>query len=538
MIFVKKKNLDYFDLPCADKLEDVRRAVVDLQAMVFYLNSELSQGVVLSEVVKVSNREFLSKYLGLKDSHFASASEDKISNYLRVTATDRYFVFNYSDNFFFNSINKDLEAMYRPTWTVQLRICRGIIFDRENGELVSFPLEKIFNVGEYRDGEISRFAKKFVDVPSQMAEKLDGILIQAFYDRQNDEVHFSTRSQIDYDDNGYIDTARRLAKRTGRISALKDLLRHNKSVAFELISPDHRVVIGYGKKFGLILHHVRDLKTYKTLDYIELQKVAKSLGFASPTTAHFNSFEELLDFQKTNKQAEGYIVKFEDGSAVKVKTNSYFDKLKGLRSLSYASIAESVLNREDWNIFKYDKIKSEELFSAANHYRAKIIDQFGAFDKFIQQFCEKLVCFSGWQEYGTREKLEAMTEFNYAYIEAVNQRSLDPDKVSKEDFRIAINYCIKYMLLHDENVIDAYNKKVMEITVKALRTSAWMGAKLEELNRSYTAASLRKDLGGSAMGGGSTSMGGLGSIVSDIGKPIVPMKKEEKDKRKKVEEWH
>jgi hypothetical protein len=529
-IFVKKRDLGYFDLPYEAKLELIREAIVSLQQLVLYLNNLYSMGGNIEEFLKTSNREFLSKYLGLTDRDFDSASADKINNYLRVTVTENHYAFNYADNFFFNSINKNLDSSDRPNWTVQLRICRGIIFSRQFGELVSFPPEKMFNVGEYKDGDISRFAKKFVDVPSQMAEKADGILIQSFYDRNTDEVLFCTRSQIGSDDLGYIDTAVRLAKRSGRISALKDLLKNNKSVAFELISPEHKVVVDYGKKFALILHHVRDLKTYKTLDYVEISKLAKSLGFELPKIEKFNSFEELLDFQKSNKYIEGYVVRFADGSAIKVKTNSYFEKLKGLRALSYSNIAESILNEEDWNMFKYEKIKSEELFSAADHYRANIIDQSGAFDRFLKLFCEKIVCFSGWDGYGTREKLEAMTEFNYAYMEGVKRSLIDPDKLSRDDFRIAINYLIKAMM-GDETSIAGYNRKLMELTVKALQTSAWMGAKLEELNRSYTSASLRKDFGAAL----DTTTGGLGDLSSDKGR-VFEMDKKEKDKRAK-QQW-
>ncbi len=516
-VFVKKKTTDYFDLSYSDRLVAIRGAVVSLQALVFYLRNGGCEK---------SDREFLSEFLGLKDSDFSSLSGDKISNYLRISENGDYIIFNYADNFFFNSINTGLDISQCPKWTTELRICRGITFNKNTGELVSFPPEKMFNVGEYEDGEISRFSKKFVDVSSQMAEKLDGILIHAFYDKNSDEVLFGTRSLLDQDGSGYIDTARRLAKRTGRLSMLKDLLKDNKSVAFELLSPKHKVVIDYGKKLELILHHVRDLKTYKTLDYFEISKLAKTLGFASPKIKKFNSFEDLLNFQKNNRCIEGYVVRFEDGSAIKVKTNSYFEKLKGLRNLSYSAIAESILNQDDWNIFLYDKIKSEELFDAANHYRANIIEQSSAFDNLLKEFCEKIVSFSGWENYGSKEKLEAMTEFNYTYMDAVKRSIIDSNKLSRDDFRIAINYLIR-VFMGETKYIDSYNKKLMDITVKALKTSAWMGEKLEELNRSYAIASLTKDLGNM---GGPTS-GGLGSTISDKGR-VYEMDPKEKAKRK------
>jgi hypothetical protein len=55
-----------------------------------------------------------------------------------------------------------------------------------------------------------------------------------------------------------------------------------------------------------------------------------------------------------------------------------------------------------------------------------------------------------------------------------------------------------------------------------------MGEKLEELNRSYTEATLMKDFGSM----GCTTTGGLGNLTSDKG-VVYEMDPKEKEKRRK-----
>jgi hypothetical protein len=72
----------------------------------------------------------------------------------------------------------------------------------------------------------------------------------------------------------------------------------------------------------------------------------------------------------------------------------------------------------------------------------------------------------------------------------------------------------------------------MGLTVDALKTGAWMGEKLNELERSYTIMTLTKDFGSSLGGPGDMTMGGLGDLTSDKGR-VYELDEKEKAKRKK-----
>jgi hypothetical protein len=490
-----------------------------------------------AEHARLNGRQILADFFGLDDSHFNSESGDKFRNYIDVSFSKdgNYVAFNYADKFFFDSINKEYADKQRPKWSMQMRMSRGITFDTQTGDVVSFPYEKFFNMNEYIDGDLAGLAKKVATQKYIATEKVDGILIHAFYDKHSDKVRLGTRAMLDPDGKGFIDTAENLMKRGGRYDDIKTLLQNGNSMILELIDPKYRVVIGYGKKSSLVLHGVRDLKSSKMLDFNETGSMAKNFGLGAVGGRQFNSFQELSDFQaKSKEDVEGFVLRFEDGSMIKAKTEAYFDKLKGLKALSYPKIAESILNGDDWNTFKYEKIKSEELFDVADKYRADVIKQSDKFNGFLTGFVDKLLTAADWESYGKQQKLEAMAEFNHAYVRASRTGVIDSSKLSVDDFRLAMNYLINARLKNEKSDVDSYNKKLMGLTVRTLATGAWMGEKLNELERSYTIMSLTKDFGGTVGGSGDLSVGtaGLASLATDKGR-VYELDKEEKEKRKR-----
>ena len=529
-----KTSDNYFNLSAKERRSALNQGKEKLQSFVKFLNDHgLTDRAKFRDFTHTSNREVLSKYFGLTDHEFNSESGDKLSNYVNVSFTKdgHYVTLNYADNFFFNSINKEMDQVRKPKWSLQMRMSRGITFDAHTGEAVSFPYEKFFNMNEYLDGNLANLARKMTTEPFLASEKVDGILIQAFYDKHNDKIRFGTRAMLDAeaDDKGFLDTAEALVKRTGRYEDLKQHLQSGKSMIMELIDPKYRVVVGYGKKSAIFLHGVRNLETSEMMDFNETRALAKNLGLETPNTYEFKNFEELSDFQKNTKEdLEGFVLRFKDGAMIKAKTESYFAKLKGLKALSYKIIAQTILDGEDWNKFLYERIKSEELFDAADKYRSDIMKQSDKLNRFLTGFADKIITASSWDKYGPQEKTQTQTEFNWAYHQAVKDGTVDPAKMKQEDFRITVNYLINARMKNDKKDVDTYNKKLMDLTVNSLKTGSWLGSKLNELERSYTVMTLLKDLSG----GMGMTMGGLGSLESDKG-VVYEMDEKEKKKREK-----
>lgn len=526
----------FFGLSEEDRAKALNEGKQKLQDFVAFIRERgIGSRAELKEYVSSSGREVLSRFFGLTNKDFESESGDKLSNYVDVSFSKdgKYITLNYADNFFFKSINREIAESKRPKWSMQMRMVRGITFDKETGEMVSFPYEKFFNMDEYIDGNLANLAKKMSEQPFLASEKVGGILIQAFYDKYTDKIRFGTRAQLDpeTDEKGFLDTAEKIVRKGGQYDRMKDYLKDGRSMVLELIDPKYRVVVGYGKKSALFLHGVRDLKTSKMQDFLETQRLADSFGIESPKTHEFHSFDELSDFQKNAKEdLEGFVIRFKDGSMIKAKTESYFRKLKGLRSLSYKAVGDAILNNEDWNLFKYEKIKSEELFSVADKYRADILKESDVIDSFLLDFADKILAESQWDKYGTEEKAQTINNFSYEYDNAVRSGIINPSKVTKEDFRIAVNYLMSARITKDDKFIEGYNKKLMQLTIKALKTDAWMGEKLNELERSYTEMTLFKDFG--SVSCGQPAAGGLSSVASDKGK-VTELDDEVKQQRKR-----
>lgn len=527
----------FFNLTPEGRQDALNQGREKLQSFVAKLGElGIKDRETFSSYARLNGKQILSDFFGLDENHFKSESGELFRNYIDVSFSNdgNYVAFNYADKFFFDSINKEYADNQKPKWSMQMRMSRGITFDTQTGDVVSFPYEKFFNMNEYIDGDLAGLAKKVATQKYIATEKVDGILIHAFYDKHNDSVRLGTRAMLDPDGKGFIDTAEKLMKRGGRYEDIKNHLRNGNSMVLELIDPKYRVVIGYGNKSALVLHGVRDLKSSKMMEFEDTRAFAKNMGLDSVNGRQFSSFEELSDFQKKSKEdVEGFVLRFEDGSMIKAKTEAYFDKLKGLKALSYPKIADSILAGDDWNMFKYEKIRSEELFDVADKYRADIMKQSDKFNKFLTGFTDKLLAAAAWENYGKQEKVETQAEFAHAYAHASRSGMIDSSKLSADDFRLAINYLIAARMKNDKSDVDNYNKKLMGLTVNALKTGAWMGEKLNELQRSYTEMTLFKDLGGHGSAtGGETTMGGLGDLTSEKG-VTYELDEAEKDKRKK-----
>jgi tRNA splicing ligase len=76
-------------------------------------------------------------------------------------------------------------------WTPPMRVCRGVILTNDGSQIVSFPFQKFFNVGEgseTRPNEVARWTVRAV------TEKIDGVMIQIF--RWKGELVWASRHGI------------------------------------------------------------------------------------------------------------------------------------------------------------------------------------------------------------------------------------------------------------------------------------------------------------------------------------------------------
>ncbi|WP_103071797.1 nucleotidyl transferase AbiEii/AbiGii toxin family protein [Aquimarina sediminis] len=207
------------------------------------------------------------------------------------------------------------------------RECRGLIFDSE-GTLVARKFHKFFRIGEREESQIEN-----IDWSSscRVTEKLDGSLVSPVL--WNGILRWTTRkgpSAIADQAATFADnTTRAIQKETsdiGYLPLIKELLEGNWTPTFEWCSRQHPIVLDHPKD-RLVLTTIRNNLTGGYLNYDTMVTMAKYHKIEYVKQVRWiHSIEEAKDFiQKisSEKQGEGYVLRFDDDRFYKVKNNQY-----------------------------------------------------------------------------------------------------------------------------------------------------------------------------------------------------------------------
>jgi RNA ligase len=234
--------------------------------------------------------------------------------------------------------NYTRKCQYDHVWNDNTRVCRGLILKLEKPwpkateklELVALPFEKFFNAGEIEspDGDLV-----------EVTEKADGSLGILF--RYNGEYRVATRGSFKSEQAQW---ATEFLKRYD--------LRHlpaNYTLLCEIIYPDNRIVVDYGGREDLILIGIRDRFHGDDFFFPKVQKVAKEFGFSTPKVyTGKEGFIYTRDIVKRAKELdaseEGWVLRFSDGSRLKVKGNRYRELSKLLNHVTPKTLLEALIS--------------------------------------------------------------------------------------------------------------------------------------------------------------------------------------------------
>lgn len=196
-----------------------------------------------------------------------------------------------------------------------IRECRGLIFD-EAGNLMSRPFHKFFNVGEKEETLPNNLDFSW----NRVYEKLDGSMIRPLV--FGDTIRLATKM-------GITDTSEQCEKwlwedhdRSQRYYTYMDWCYYRGyTPIFEWVSRDNRIVVNYDES-NLILTAVRDNRTGVYQYYHEMAEFSNLV----PIVRQYDSLEDINIFMEKAKAEsgnEGYVVEFENGDRVKIKTDEY-----------------------------------------------------------------------------------------------------------------------------------------------------------------------------------------------------------------------
>lgn len=225
----------------------------------------------------------------------------------------------YNDVFIYNYADK---AAYEKIWNEYTLQARGLIVDSE-GNILGRPFPKFFNHNEIQD-------KLPWDLNFKVYPKFDGSLIIV----SEGGKFVATRGSFE---SVQAIWAKEIIKEKGYI------FDKNLTYLFELIHPLNRVVVDYGENTELILLAVIETKSARELDIKDL--FGDEFEVAEIIEANINNEKDLLALEEAN--AEGFVVRFDNGLRIKIKFESY-KRLHKLRShLSTSTILENLKNGED-----------------------------------------------------------------------------------------------------------------------------------------------------------------------------------------------
>jgi RNA ligase len=253
------------------------------------------------------------------------------------------------------------EGTFDTDW---LRECRGIVFN-EAGQVSGRPLHKFFNVGER---------------PSTRAENIDwSKVVRVMLKADGSMIHtvktadgFKLKSKKAFSSSVAIDATKWVSERKNYQDFCEYCVSHNITAIFEWMAPDSRIVIFYSTpQLGLL--HIRCNVTgrYFTVEEIEklssvfhLHKVEEVDEFFDMQIGNgykitFN-YQRMLDAAKTREGIEGWVIQFENGDMVKVKTEQYLKLHRAMTFLRERDVAQLVIDET------IDDLKSQLVAEGVN----------------------------------------------------------------------------------------------------------------------------------------------------------------------------
>lgn len=270
------------------------------------------------------------------------------------------------------------KAQFERFWTEETMMCRGLIVD-EKGEIKARPFKKFFNLAEHT-GEDSKLPPLPIE-PFEVTEKMDGSL-GILYHLPDGTPQIATRGS--FSSEQAIMGTKILHKKLMDAVRGYTIFDPTWSWLFEIIFPENRIVVDYGKMEDLILLACINTETGEESPISIIQtpfaKVKRYEGITDIT--------KLKELQEDNK--EGFVVRFNSGIRVKVKFEEYVRLHRLVTGVNKKTIWELLKNNQPFDELLervpdefYDWVKNtkgdletkfEEIKSEANYALDQIKD--------------------------------------------------------------------------------------------------------------------------------------------------------------------
>lgn len=271
----------------------------------------------------------------------------KLEDYMKALELNQ--VFSCEDEHFIG-FKYNAPCVYFKHWNDTTLNARGIVFDKETGEIVARPFYKFFNYHELINGEGQRTeildmmtACGFVFDRSQsfrVMDKLDGSLGIMFWDKYADTFRIKTGGSFASDQAVW---AQQWIDEHFDKEVLA-VMPHDLTYCFEIIYNADVHPIHYDFE-GVVLLGIVQNKTgfEEPLDYVTA--TARMLGVRSAEVVEFKTFDEVIPYATALPNTkEGVVVTFENGFKCKIKGKEFLDLQRTFHNLT----PQYVYDNFDW----------------------------------------------------------------------------------------------------------------------------------------------------------------------------------------------
>lgn len=200
--------------------------------------------------------------------------------------------------------------------------CRGLKFDRD-GRLIGRPFHKFFNLGERQPVEAVDWS-----APHRIHAKLDGSMIHPVL--LDGALRFMTRM-------GETEQSARALRHAGapEFDISRHLVEAGITPIFEFTAPENRIVLAYDRPQWTLLA-AREMVSGLYLPHGEIERLAGRFGVA--LVEDHGTVDDAAAFVARVRAAtgiEGYVLAFEDGHRLKLKTEAYVLRHKALSLVAF-----------------------------------------------------------------------------------------------------------------------------------------------------------------------------------------------------------
>lgn len=230
-------------------------------------------------------------------------------------------------------LNYSKTAQFEQFWNEYTLSCRGLVIDSDFN-IVARPFKKFFNLEEHEDSDIPK-GMKF-----EAYEKMDGSLGIAF--NYNGSWRMATRGSFTSDQA--IKAAEMINDSVDYVHGVA-MFDPNYTYLFEIIYPENRIVVDYGKEEKLVLLGVINTETGEEMSWKDM--VNKYGAFFEVVKRHngLEDYDQLYNLKELEREnSEGFVLRFDNGFRLKVKFSEYVRLHKILTNVSNKSIWDALRN--------------------------------------------------------------------------------------------------------------------------------------------------------------------------------------------------